>query len=82
MPWLQHLRASSSCRVFHKELYNFQMLSKSIQRACTVFWTVIIWQNTPSFIWNINGSMRCFKKRFTMVFQILLCGECYENAYT
>jgi hypothetical protein len=24
----------------------------------------------------------CFKKRFAMVFQMLLCGECYENFYT
>jgi hypothetical protein len=22
-----------------------------------------------------------FKNRFTMVFQMLLCGECYENVY-
>jgi hypothetical protein len=24
----------------------------------------------------------CFKNRFTMIFQMLLCGECYENVYT
>jgi hypothetical protein len=24
----------------------------------------------------------CFKKSFTMVFQMLLCGKCYENIYT
>jgi hypothetical protein len=24
----------------------------------------------------------CFKKNFTLVFQMLLYGECYENVYT
>jgi hypothetical protein len=24
----------------------------------------------------------CFKKSFTLMFQMLLCGECYENVYT
>jgi hypothetical protein len=24
----------------------------------------------------------CLKKSFTMVFQILLCGECYRNVYS
>jgi hypothetical protein len=23
-----------------------------------------------------------FKKSFTMVFQMLMCGKCYENVYT
>jgi hypothetical protein len=25
---------------------------------------------------------RCLKKSFTMVFQILLCNECYKSVYT
>jgi hypothetical protein len=29
--------------------------------------------------WN---NTECLKKSFTMVFQMLLCGECYENVYT
>jgi hypothetical protein len=29
-----------------------------------------------------SGNVECFKKSFTMVFQMLLCGECYENVYT
>jgi hypothetical protein len=29
-----------------------------------------------------NGNAGCFKKSFTMVFKMLLCGECYENVYT
>jgi hypothetical protein len=24
----------------------------------------------------------CFKNSFTMAFQMLLCGECYESVYT
>jgi hypothetical protein len=24
----------------------------------------------------------CFKNKFTMVFQMLLCSECHENVYT
>jgi hypothetical protein len=27
-------------------------------------------------------STECFKKSFTAVLQVLLCGECYENVYT
>jgi hypothetical protein len=34
-----------------------------------------------SFTWDSYGSM-CFKKSFTMVLQMLLHGECYENVYT
>jgi hypothetical protein len=29
-----------------------------------------------------TSNARCFKRSFTMVLQILLCGECYKNAYT
>jgi hypothetical protein len=29
-----------------------------------------------------TGNAGCFKKIFTMVFQMLLCGECHENVYT
>jgi hypothetical protein len=29
-----------------------------------------------------TGNAGCFKKRPTVVFQMLLCGECYENVYT
>jgi hypothetical protein len=29
-----------------------------------------------------NGNIGYFKKSFTIVFQMLLCGECYENVYT
>jgi hypothetical protein len=29
-----------------------------------------------------TGNAGCFKKCFTMVFQMLLCGECYENVQT
>jgi hypothetical protein len=36
-------------RLFQKELNNFESLYKFIQRACTVLWTVIMWQDTPSF---------------------------------
>jgi hypothetical protein len=28
-----------------------------------------------------TGNAECFTKSFTMVFQMLLCGECYENVY-
>jgi hypothetical protein len=28
---------------------------------------------------NLNAG--CFKKGFPVVFQMLLCGECYENVY-
>jgi hypothetical protein len=29
-----------------------------------------------------TGNAGCLKKRFTMIFQMLLCGECFENVYT
>jgi hypothetical protein len=29
-----------------------------------------------------TGNEECFKKSFTIVFQMLLRGECYENVYT
>jgi hypothetical protein len=72
---------------FKKKLYNFQSLHKCIQRICTVLWIVIMWQSTPSFIWELRfnvtftGSARWFKKSFEVVFQILLCGKRYENVY-
>jgi hypothetical protein len=45
-----------------------------------------VYENSLSFTWNSYGSMRLplavFQKSFTMVFQMLLCGEYYENIYT
>jgi hypothetical protein len=35
-----------------------------------------------SFNVTSPGNAVCFKKRFTMVLQMLLCGECCENVYT
>jgi hypothetical protein len=31
---------------------------------------------------TFTGNAGCFKKRLTMAFQMLLCGECYKNVYT
>jgi hypothetical protein len=31
---------------------------------------------------TFTGNAACFKKSFIMLFQMLLCGECYENVYT
>jgi hypothetical protein len=42
--------------VFQKEIYNFENVYKCIQSTCTVFWTVIMYQNTPSFTWDSYGS--------------------------
>jgi hypothetical protein len=56
-------------KVFQKYLYNFESLYKFIQRTCTVFWTVIMQQNTPRFTWDSYGSvllslvMQGFSKR-------------------
>jgi hypothetical protein len=36
-------------RVFQNELYKFESSCKFIQKTCVVFWTVIMWQYTPSF---------------------------------
>jgi hypothetical protein len=44
-------------RVFQKELHNFESLYNFIQRRCTVIWTLIMKQNTPSFIWNSYSSI-------------------------
>jgi hypothetical protein len=30
----------------------------------------------------LKDNIGCFKKRFTMVFEMLLCDGCYENVYT
>jgi hypothetical protein len=45
--------------------------------------------NHPEFclgwlLFNVTftGNAGCFKNNFTVVFQMLLCGECYENVYT
>jgi hypothetical protein len=47
-------------RVLQIELYNFESLYKFIQRTCTVFWTVIMLQNTVTH-WTITipGKTRC-----------------------
>jgi hypothetical protein len=29
-----------------------------------------------------NGNEGCFKKSCTVIFKMLLCGECYGNVYT
>jgi hypothetical protein len=29
---------------------------------------------------NVRHNIGCFKKRFTVVFQMLLCGDCYEKS--
>jgi hypothetical protein len=44
-------------RVIQKELYNFSSSYNFFQRTCTVFWTIIMQQNTPSFTWDNYGSM-------------------------
>jgi hypothetical protein len=31
---------------------------------------------------TFTSNAGCFKKSFTVVFQMFLCGECYENVYT
>jgi hypothetical protein len=36
-----------------------------------------LWPNVTS-----TRNAGCFKKGFTMLFKMLLCGECYENVYT
>jgi hypothetical protein len=33
---------NNTCRVFQKELYNFESLYTFIQRTCRVFWIVIL----------------------------------------
>jgi hypothetical protein len=35
-----------------------------------------------SLMQRVKINTGCFKKSFTMVFQMLLCGECYKNVYT
>jgi hypothetical protein len=72
--------------VFQKELYNIERLYKFIQRAYTLFWTVVLQQDTPNFVQDSYGSMWLLavmqgvsEKSFTLVFQMLLSGECYEN---
>jgi hypothetical protein len=42
----------SEFRVFQKELYNFESLYKFIQKTCAMFRTVIMQQNTLSFVWE------------------------------
>jgi hypothetical protein len=44
-------------KVFKKELYNFKGLYKFIQGTCTVFRTVTVSQNTPTFTWDSYGSV-------------------------
>jgi hypothetical protein len=41
---------------FQNDLYNFESFYKCIHRTYTVFWTVIMQQDTPSFIWDTYGS--------------------------
>jgi hypothetical protein len=53
-------------------------LSANLWISCliVVFWTIIMCQNTPGFTWD------SFKKSFTIIFQMLLCADCYGNVYT
>jgi hypothetical protein len=45
-------------RVFQKELSNFEGLYVFTQRTCTVFRTVIMYQNVPSFMRDSYGPMQ------------------------
>jgi hypothetical protein len=45
-----HMREKRYIQGVSNKLYNFGSLYKFIQRTCTVFWTVIMYQNTSSFI--------------------------------
>jgi hypothetical protein len=54
-----------------------------------MFLYVMMYRNTLSFTWDSYSSMLlplvmqgCLEKSFAMEFQMLLCGECYENIYT
>jgi hypothetical protein len=44
-------------RVFQKDIYNVESLYRCVLRIWTVLWTVIFYQNTPSFIWDSYGPM-------------------------
>jgi hypothetical protein len=38
--------------------------------------------NHTEFYLTSSGNAGCLKNSFTMVLQMLLCIECYENVYT
>jgi hypothetical protein len=46
---------------------------------CTKKYTEFYWESYGS---TSTSNTRCLKTFFTMVFQMVLCGECYENVYT
>jgi hypothetical protein len=74
--------------MFQKEFHNFESLYKFIQIPCTVLnchaVTRHIERNVGYLRFNATstGNAGCFIMRFVMVFQMLLCGECYEKFYT
>jgi hypothetical protein len=44
--------------------------------------THLILHGIVSFNVTSTGNSGCFRKSFAMVFQMLLCGESFENVYT
>jgi hypothetical protein len=74
--------------MFQKGLYNFESLYEFINKTCTVFCTAMtfkkytkIYMRYLQFKITSTGNTACLKKSFTIVFQMLPCGECYENVY-
>jgi hypothetical protein len=41
-----------------------------------------LWADQGVITYILHQVQDVTKKSFTMVFEILLCGECYENVYT
>jgi hypothetical protein len=57
------------------------MEQRNMKLYCSELYHVFLGRNCLfcSIFWQHAG---CFKNSFTAIFQMLLCGNCHENAYT
>jgi hypothetical protein len=74
-----HVKMKCCANINHLPSVNLCTVSVGKYR---VFQTVVMQQNTPSFQVTSTGNAGRYKKSFTMVIQMILCGECYKNVYT
>jgi hypothetical protein len=79
-----HTHSLSLSQCLKKRFITFKSLYKFIQvlNCHNVAKHTEFYLGYLRFIVTFTGNAGCFKRSFTMVFKILLCGECYENVYT
>jgi hypothetical protein len=89
IPLLLHKKSAVILyRAFQKELNDFESLYKFLQRTCTVFGTVIMYQNLPSFTWDSYSSillsvvMQGVSKRALRSYSKCYCVATFTKTFT